>query len=127
MATFVSVTTTVKVTDGGTTVLDQSYGLQDFEVDNFVTVPFHIAPGGSLVFDVSTTPTISDWVAIAGFAGEVKSPAYLELVFASTAGEPVQVGPGPFAFGRSEGVYLKVTNTSAVVADGTITLFGRMV
>jgi len=77
-------------------------------------------------FDVAATDMISTWASIVGYAANIEAPAYCELTTLAAGAEPLQVGPGPFSASRTEATYLKLTNTSAVVATGEIVLFGRL-
>ena len=126
MATIINVTQGLKVTVGGTVKVDEQHVLIDFEADIHLSVPLHMPPGSSVLFDVANSEIVSAWTSIVGFAGEIKSPGYCELTVLAAGAEPLQVGPGPFSAARTEATYVKLTNTSAVTVTGTIHLFGRL-
>ena len=126
MATIISVTQTVKITDGGSVVIDEQHSLSDFEADIHLPIPLHLPPGASVELDVASSPLISAWASIVGFAGEVKAPGYCVMTVLAAGTVPLLVGPGPFAVSRTEASYVKFTNTSAVTVEGIIILYGRL-
>jgi hypothetical protein len=126
MSIQVSVSQQLQIVEDGVTVIDLSDSQVDYQVDFSITVPLRLAPAASLVFEAGVTSLIAAWTAIAGLAGHIDIPGYGELTFNSLGTEPVQIGPGPFNLSRAEAGYVALTNTSAVLLTGSLTLFGRI-